>query len=67
MNHSEQRIYLIKALLSENKNALFAIVNFSEAVTLEEIKDRSIMIESDIGEALKDLKTLKPHFKTILF
>ena len=56
MNHSEQRIYLIKALLPENKNALFATVNFSEAVTLEEIKDRSIMIEGDIGEVLKDLK-----------
>ncbi len=56
MNHSEQRIYLIKALLAENKNALFATVNFSEAVTLEEIKNRSIMIEGDIGEVLIDLK-----------
>ena len=56
MNHSEQRIYLIKALLAENKNALFATVNFSEAVTLDEIKDRSIMIEADIGEVLIDLK-----------
>ena len=56
MNHSEQRIYLIKALLAENKSALFATVNFSEAVTLDEIKDRSIMIEADIGEVLIDLK-----------
>lgn len=56
MNHSEQRIYLSKALLAEKKNALFATVNFSEAVTLEEIKDRSIMIEGDIGEVLKDFK-----------
>jgi len=43
-------------MTAENKNALFATVNFSEAVTLEEIKDRSIMIEADIGEVLKDLK-----------
>jgi NAD-dependent SIR2 family protein deacetylase len=43
-------------MTAENKNALFATVNFNEAVTLEEIKDRSIMIEGDIGEVLKDLK-----------
>lgn len=43
-------------MTAENKNALFATVNFSEAVTLDEIKDRSIMIEGDIGEVLKDLK-----------
>ena len=42
-------------MTAENPAATYACVNFCEAFTLEEIKDRSICIDGDIGEILKCL------------
>ena len=41
----------------KNKNAVYACINFSQAYCPAEIEDRSICIDSDIGEVLKKLKT----------
>lgn len=40
----------------DNPNATYACINFSDAECPEQIKDRSILIEGDIGEVLEDLK-----------
>lgn len=40
----------------DNPNATYACINFSDAECPEQIKDRSILIEGDIGEVLQDLK-----------
>ena len=40
----------------DNPNATYACINFSDAECPEQIKDRSILIEDDIGEVLQDLK-----------
>ena len=40
----------------DNPSATYACINFSEAECPEQIKDRSILIEGDIGEVLQDLK-----------
>ena len=40
----------------DNTNATYACINFSDAECPEQIKDRSILIEGDIGEVLQDLK-----------
>ncbi len=39
----------------QNKNAIFASINFEHAVCPKEIKNQSILIESDISTALADL------------
>jgi hypothetical protein len=39
-------------MTAENPAATYACVNYGEAFTLEEIKDRSICIDSDIGKIL---------------
>ncbi|MBR6935656.1 MAG: Sir2 silent information regulator family NAD-dependent deacetylase, partial [Clostridia bacterium] len=38
-----------------NENAIYACVNYGEAVTLEEIASRSICIDGDIGEVIGKL------------
>lgn len=40
-------------MTAENPKAVYACVNFKEACTVTEIKDRSIVINADIGEVLK--------------
>ncbi|MCR5488886.1 MAG: Sir2 silent information regulator family NAD-dependent deacetylase [Saccharofermentans sp.] len=40
----------------DNPNATYACINFSDAECPEQIKDRAILIEGDIGEVLQDLK-----------
>lgn len=39
----------------ENEKAFFATINFGQPVTAEEIKSRSICINGDIGEVIKQL------------
>ena len=43
-------------MTAQNPDATFACVNKGEAVTLEEIADRSICIDGDIGEVIEELK-----------
>ncbi|MCR4777102.1 MAG: Sir2 silent information regulator family NAD-dependent deacetylase, partial [Saccharofermentans sp.] len=40
----------------DNPNATYACINFSDAECPEQIKDRAILIEGDVGEVLEDLK-----------
>ena len=42
-------------MTAKNPDATYACINYGEAVTLEEIADRSICINGDIGEAIKKL------------
>ncbi|MBR6409910.1 MAG: Sir2 silent information regulator family NAD-dependent deacetylase [Clostridia bacterium] len=42
-------------MTAQNPNATFACINYGEAVTLEEIADRSICIDGDIGEAIESV------------
>ena len=44
-------------MTARNENAIYACVNFGEAASPLEIKDRSICLNADIGEVLKELKT----------
>ena len=39
----------------ENKNSIYACINYKEAFYPEQIKDRSICIDGDIGEILKKI------------
>ena len=43
-------------MTAQNSKATYACVNKGEAVTLEEIVDRSICIDGDIGEVIEELK-----------
>ena len=43
-------------MTERNPEATYACVNFGEAFTLEEIADRSITIDGDIGEVIEKLK-----------
>ena len=38
-----------------NPEATYATINLGEAFTVEQIKDRSIVIDGDIGEVLQKL------------
>ena len=42
-------------MTAQNPAATYASINYGEAFTLEEIKDRSICIDGDIGKALKEM------------
>jgi NAD-dependent SIR2 family protein deacetylase len=42
-------------MTAENKNAFFACINFSEAFCPDEIANRSLCINEDIGKVLEDL------------
>ena len=39
----------------ENKNAIYACINYNEAICPTQIKDRSICIDGDIGDVLKKI------------
>ena len=39
----------------ENKNSIYACINYKEAFCPTQIKDRSICIDGDIGEILKEI------------
>ena len=43
-------------MTANNPNATYVCINFGEAVTLEEIAERSICIDGDIGSVLADLE-----------
>ena len=43
-------------MTAQNPAATYASINYGEAFTLEEIKDRSICIDGDIGKALKEIQ-----------
>ena len=43
-------------MTAQNPDATYACINYGEAVTPEEIADRSICIDGDIGEAIEKLK-----------
>ena len=40
-------------MTAQNPNATFACINYGEAVTIDEIADRSICIDGDIGETIE--------------
>ena len=40
----------------DNENSIYACLNLKEAFCPENINDRSICIDGDIGEVLKELK-----------
>lgn len=43
-------------MTAENKNAFYACINYGEALCPQEIADRALCIDADIGAALKALK-----------
>ncbi|MBQ3779377.1 MAG: hypothetical protein II835_15190, partial [Fibrobacter sp.] len=42
----------------QNPNATYATVNLGEAFTVDQIADRSIVINGDIGEVLEKLRMM---------
>ncbi|MBQ9510316.1 MAG: Sir2 silent information regulator family NAD-dependent deacetylase, partial [Clostridia bacterium] len=42
-------------MTAQNPNATFACINYGEAVTIDEIADRSICIDEDIGETIEKI------------
>jgi len=46
----------IKETTYDNKNSTYAYLNFKEAFCPENINDRSICIDGDIGEVLKEIQ-----------
>lgn len=42
-------------LTSQNPNAVYACINYGEAVCPAEIEDRSVCINADIGDLLEEL------------
>ena len=47
--------YPFRRMTARNREAIYACVNYGEAVTIDEIADRSICIDGDIGEAIEKL------------
>ena len=43
-------------MTAQNPKAVYACINYGEAVAPEEIRDRSICMQEDIGEVLKQIK-----------
>ena len=43
-------------LTMQNPNATYATVNLGEAFTVEQIAERSIVIDGDIGEVVEELR-----------
>lgn len=39
----------------KNKNAVYACINKGEAYTVEQIADRSIVINADIGDVIRKM------------
>ena len=44
-------------MVMENKKAVYACINYQEAFYPNELEERSICLEGDIGEVLKEIKT----------
>jgi hypothetical protein len=42
-------------MTNDNKNAVYACLNYNEAVCPRQIEDRSIVIDGDCGSVIKDL------------
>lgn len=42
-------------MVNDNKNSTYACINYGEAFAPKEIEDRSICIDGDIGEVIKEL------------
>ncbi len=51
--------YPFWAMTSENPNAVYACLNYDEAVCPVQLKEQSICLDGDSGEVLKELKTEK--------
>lgn len=49
-------------MTAKNPNATYACINYGEAICPEEIQDRSICLDGDIGDAIKAL-THQPSFQ----
>ncbi len=47
--------YPFRRMTARNREAIYACVNYGEAVTIDEIADRSICIDGDIGEAIEKI------------
>ena len=47
--------YSFWKMTAENTKAVYACINYGEAVCPDEIKQRSVCINEDIGKVLKDL------------
>lgn len=43
-------------MTAEGPEAIYACVNFGEAFCLEDIREKSICIDADIGKVIEDLK-----------
>ena len=43
-------------MTAKNPDATYACINYGEAVCLDQIKGRSICIDGDIGEAIREIK-----------
>ena len=52
--------YSFWQMTHEWKDATYACINYGEAECPEQIADRSILIEGDIGAVLQDLRRLRP-------
>ena len=48
--------YPFRNMTAKDENAAYARVNYGEAVCPEQIKERSVCIDGDIGEVLARLK-----------
>jgi len=44
-------------MVMENKKAVYACINYQEAFCPIKLEDRSICLDGDIGEVLKEIKT----------
>ena len=42
-------------MTNDNKNAVYACLNYNEAVCPKQIEDRSIVIDGDSGSVIKQL------------
>ena len=47
--------YPFRRMTARNREAIYACINYGEAVTIDEIADRSICIDGDIGEAIEKI------------
>ena len=43
-------------MVMENKKAVYACINYQEAFCPNELEERSICLEGDIGEVLKEIR-----------
>lgn len=53
--------YPFWALTAENTKAVYACLNYGEAICPRQIEDRSICIDGDVGEVLAEMERLKEN------